>query len=135
MIEGRDEILGEHLRMVEHVLDRAHRRARHALAEELFPFVRGANGERGTHFRNQFSSMLGSAAHRRAARIASQLWPADQLAHSRKEMIGVNRDIKPALFGGMDPGEPAGAGIAHDVAALALRPHKTPGLDRQGAAQ
>ena len=33
MIEGRDEILGEHLGMVEHVLDRAHRRARHALAE------------------------------------------------------------------------------------------------------
>jgi hypothetical protein len=36
MIEGRDEILGAHLRMVEHVLDRAHRRAGHTLAEELF---------------------------------------------------------------------------------------------------
>jgi hypothetical protein len=37
MIEGCHEILGEHLRMVEHVLDRAHRRAGHALAAEL-PF-------------------------------------------------------------------------------------------------
>ena len=106
MIEGRDEILGEHLGMVEHVLDRAHRRARHALAEELFPFVRGASGERGTHFRNQFSSILGSAAHRHAARIACQLRPADQLAQSRKEMIGVNRDIEPALSGGMIPVSP-----------------------------
>jgi len=70
MIEGHDEILGEHLGMVEHVLDRAYRRARHALAEDLFPFVRGARVERGTYFWNQFSSMLGSAAHRRAARIA-----------------------------------------------------------------
>src|SRR5262249_40033649 len=33
MIEGRNEILGEHLRMVEHVLDRAHCRAWYALAE------------------------------------------------------------------------------------------------------
>jgi hypothetical protein len=35
----------------------------------------------------------------------------------------------------MDPGEPTGTGIAHDVAVLVLRPNKPPGLDCQGAAQ
>jgi len=44
MVEGRDEILGEHLRVLEHVLDRTHRGARHALAKELFPFKRSARG-------------------------------------------------------------------------------------------
>ena len=70
MIEGRDEILGEHLGMLEHVLDRAHRSAGHALAEELLPFERRAHGERGTQLREQFSGMRGPAAHRCASRIA-----------------------------------------------------------------
>src|SRR5260370_34763871 len=35
----------------------------------------------------------------------------------------------------MDSGQPTGAGIACDLAALALGPDKTPGLDRQCAAQ
>src|SRR5215469_18733600 len=35
----------------------------------------------------------------------------------------------------MDPGEPTGTGISHDVAVLVLRPNKPPGLDCQGAAQ
>ena len=47
MIESCDEILGEHLRVVEHVLDWAHRRAGHTLAEELLPFERTARGEGG----------------------------------------------------------------------------------------
>ena len=38
MIKGCDKILGEDLRVVEHVLDRAHRCAGHALAEQLLPF-------------------------------------------------------------------------------------------------
>src|SRR5580704_13847952 len=47
----------------------------------------------------------------------------------------MNRDIeKPALCR-MDPGQPAGAGIACGFAALAVGPDKTPGLDRQCAAQ
>ena len=35
----------------------------------------------------------------------------------------------------MDAGQPAGAGIARNIPALALGPHKPAGLDRQGAAQ
>src|SRR5271156_1068516 len=35
----------------------------------------------------------------------------------------------------MYPGQPAGAGIARDLAALALGPDETPGLDRECAAQ
>ena len=95
--------------------------------------VRAASAARSSG--HQLGGMRGAAAHRRAARIARQLRPADQLAQRGKEMVGVNRDIEPALFGRMDAGEPAGAGIAHDVAALALGPDKTPGLDRQCAAQ
>ena len=46
MIERRNEILGEHLRMVEHVLDRAHRRTGLELAEKLFQFEGRPRGER-----------------------------------------------------------------------------------------
>src|SRR5262249_38077805 len=102
---------------------------------KLLPFECRARGERRTQFGDQFGSMRGAAAHRRGARIARQLWPADQFAQGSKEMVRVNRNIEPALLGGMDPSQPAGAGITHDVASLALRPDKTPGLDRQGAAQ
>ena len=135
MIERRVEILGEDLRMIEHVLDRAHRGAGHALIKKLLPFESRARGERRTQFWDKFGSMRGAAAHRRAARIASQLWPADQFAQGNKEMVRMNRNIEPAFFGRMDSSEPASAGIAHDVAALAVRPHKTAGLDGQGAAQ
>jgi hypothetical protein len=119
----------------EHVLDWAHRRARHALAEALLPFERVARGERGAQFGHQLSGMRGPAAHRRAPRVTRQLRPADQLAQCGKEMVRVNLDIEPAFFRGMNPGEPAGTGITRYVAALALRPNKTPGLDCQGAAQ
>jgi hypothetical protein len=50
MIEGSDKILGDHLWMIEHVLDRAHRGAGHTLTKELFPFaaVRAASAERSS---------------------------------------------------------------------------------------
>src|SRR5262249_53926996 len=94
-----------------------------------------AGSERGAQFWNQLSRMRGPAAHCRASRVARQLRPADQLAQSGKEMVRMNRDVEPAVFGGMDPGESAGAGITHDVAPLILRPDKASGLDRQRAAQ
>ena len=135
MVERRHEILGEDLRMVEHVLDLSHGRARHALAENLLPFERGAGGERGADFRHEFGGVLGAAAHRDAARIACQLRAADQIAQRGEEMVRVDRDIERALFCRMDAGQPAGAGIAGHVAPLALGPDKAAGLDRQGAAQ
>src|SRR6516162_692533 len=80
MIEGCDEIFAEHLRVVEHVLDWAHRRARHALPKKLLPFECGARSERGAQFGDELSGMSGPAAHRRASWVICQLRPANQSA-------------------------------------------------------
>jgi len=135
MIELSDQIFGQNLGMVEHVLDRPHRRARHALAEGFLPFQGAALGERSAQFRHELAGMRGAAAHRRATRVAGQFRPADQIAQRGKEMVGMHRDIEKPVLCRMDPGQPARAGIACGLAALALGPDKTPGLDRQCAAQ
>ena len=62
MIAARDQVFGEHLGVIEHVLDRPHRRAGHALAEDLLPFQRTALGERSAQFRHDFGGMRGAAA-------------------------------------------------------------------------
>ena len=53
------------------------RRAGDALAENLLQLEGAA---RGAQLGHEFGSMRSAAAHRRAARIAGQLRPADQLA-------------------------------------------------------
>src|ERR1700728_3386811 len=50
-------------------------------------------------------------------------------------MVGVHRDVEGAALCRMDAGQATGAGIARDIPALALGPHKAASLDRQGAAQ
>ena len=80
VVECRYQLIGEDLRVVEHVLDWPHRRARYAFAENLLPFERVAPGENGSHFRHQFSGVRGAAAHCRAARVAHELRAPDQLA-------------------------------------------------------
>src|SRR5579864_4897219 len=50
-------------------------------------------------------------------------------------MVRMHRDVERTLPCRVDAGEPPGAGIARDVAPFVLGPDKTPGLDRQGAAQ
>ena len=89
----------------------------------------------GADFRHQTRrhARRGCASTRSAG--PRQLRPADQLAQRREEMVRVHRDVEHPLLRRMDAGQPAGAGIAGDVAPLALRPDKTPGLDRQCAAQ
>jgi len=47
MVERRDQVFGDDLRMIEHVLDRPHRRAGDALTENLLPLEGAAGGERG----------------------------------------------------------------------------------------
>jgi hypothetical protein len=59
--------------MIEHVLDRPHRRTRDALAEDLLPFAGGARGERAAQLGHEIGGMRGAALHRGAARIAGQL--------------------------------------------------------------
>ena len=50
-------------------------------------------------------------------------------------MVGVHRDVEAAALCRMDAGQPTGAGIACDIPALALRPHKAASLYRQRAPQ
>jgi hypothetical protein len=135
MVERGDQIFGDNLGMIEHVLDRPHRCAGDALAEDFLPFQSAALGERSAQLRHKLRGMRGAAAHRSATRVAGQFRPADQLAQCGKEMVRMNRDIEKPVLRRMDPGQPAGAGIACGLAALALGPDKTPGLDRQCAAQ
>jgi hypothetical protein len=97
MVERRDQVFGEDLRRIEHLLDQPHRRAGDAFAENLLPFEGAARGKRGAQLGHEFGRMRGAAAHRRAAQIAGQLRPADQLAQRGKEMVGVNRNIEPSV--------------------------------------
>ena len=90
MIERRDQVFGDDLRMIEHVLDRPHRRAGDALAENLLPLEGAAGGERGAQLGHELGGMRGAAAHRRAAGVVRQLGPADQLAQRGEEMVGVH---------------------------------------------
>ena len=75
MVERCDQVFSDDLRMIGHLLDRAHGGAGHALAEELFPFECRAPGEGRTQFGDQLSGMRGPAG--RASRIVRQRRPPD----------------------------------------------------------
>ena len=104
MVERRDELFGQNLRVIEHVLDPPHRRAGHSLAENLFPFARAALCQCRAQFRDQLGGVFGAAAHRDAARILRQFRPADQFAQRGPEMVGVDGDVERAVFGRVDAG-------------------------------
>jgi hypothetical protein len=66
--------------MVEHVLDPARSRARHLVAEELFPLGGRAREERGAQFRHDFHRVLCALAHGVVTRVCRKLGEAGQLA-------------------------------------------------------
>ena len=58
VLHGRHHRFGEHLRIVEHVLDRPRRRARNVIAEVRFPLVRRAFMERLVQSRHDLGGVL-----------------------------------------------------------------------------
>ena len=96
VLEAREDAFRGHLRMVEHVLDRARRRAGDALAEQRFPFERGARLEGRADPGHDLAGVLGPLPHRVEARIARELGQTGQLAQRRPEMRRVGGDVEAA---------------------------------------
>ena len=67
MLEARHKALVEYLGMIEHVLDRLHRRIRHTVAEQRRPFLRGAGGQAFAKAWHQYVRVRDPAHHCLAA--------------------------------------------------------------------
>ena len=121
--------------MVEHVLDRAHFGARHALAKALGPFARRGARQRLAHPGHQHGGLGGALFDGVVVRVFGQLRQVQVAAQRAPEVRRVGRQVQVAVAGGMDAGDAARAHVALDVARFAIGPDQAGRLHRQRAAQ
>ena len=136
MLEARQDAFRRHLRMLEHVLHRARRRAGNALAEQGFPFDGGARLQRRAEPGHELAGMLGALPHRVEARDRSRA-PAGRSARTApSRSAGVLAEMyRLPLFVGWNPVIPPERMSRADVAPLPVRPDEAGRLHRERAAQ